>query len=121
MFTDPFTQKIGIDTVHQRQFRHRNAGLQTSFNQFALGLSVVTASPIPLVAYNQSLHQFWSLLCHRCPPCFTWTHLSSLTLSGKVRALLSAYIVAPRLLDFHRVLTIFLSIVDGQNPYRVCT
>ena len=43
-------QQVGIDAVRQRQFRHRNAGLQTGFDQFALGLRVVAASAIPLGA-----------------------------------------------------------------------
>jgi hypothetical protein len=50
MFANPFAQEIGIDAVHQCQFRHRNAGLQTGLDQFALGLRVVAASPILLAA-----------------------------------------------------------------------
>jgi len=46
----------------------RNAGLQTGFDQFSLGLRVVAAAAILLAAHDQPLLQFCNLLCHRCPP-----------------------------------------------------
>ena len=91
MFAHPSAQEVSVDAVRQRQFRHRNTGLQTGFDQLLLGLRVVAASAIPLATYHQPLLQFSHLLCHKCPPCSTWTHLSPTTVSGKVRSLLSAY------------------------------
>jgi hypothetical protein len=37
MFGHPSAQEVSVYSVRQRQFRHRNAGLQTGLDQFALG------------------------------------------------------------------------------------
>jgi hypothetical protein len=41
MLDDPFAQQVGIDAMHQRQARQRDARFEAGLDQRALGLRII--------------------------------------------------------------------------------